>query len=165
MRPITYAVVKAGLVSEGALAELKRWGMPVEVMPVDESEIIDDPKKIVEIIQEALESHAQVRVQDTDLDILHRFLDPSYQREGKLVIAPRSTDASFRTLFCFTAMGEVAIPWRSESIYDLMTDGDTYFAWTDNAGTQRKSYFSDVRELFVGDRKAFMVCTPVEEAK
>ena len=164
MRPITVAVVRAGLVSEGALAELRRWGLPVDVMPIDEADIVTDLPKIVEIIQAALESHDQVRMQDTDLDIVKRFLSPEWQREGKLNVVADGTSGSFKTLFCFTVMGEVALPWRSEAVYDLMTNGETTFTWVDNEGKTRKEFFVDTRELFIGDRKAFMICTTREAA-
>ena len=160
MRPVAVAVIRAGLVPEEVLAEFKRWKLPISVVVEEPKDVLQDPKQIVNVIRDALESAEQVHVRDTDLDILQRFLDPQYQRMGKLIIKDGDEKATAKVNFCLTPLGEYTIPWRSDSIFDLMTNGETHLRYSDPDGTSHSVHFSDVREVFIGDRKAFMVCTP-----
>lgn len=163
MRPVGTAVIRAGLVDEETLSEIKRWGLPIQVVPRDVS-VAEDPDMALRIVQDALESSEQVRVQDTDLDIIKRWIDPSNQVEGKLIL--RDLEGKRRTLkvrFCWTLMREVAIPWKSESITDLLLDGDAHLQWEQD-GEKKCAFFTDARELFIGDTKAFIVCSVEVEA-
>jgi hypothetical protein len=60
--------------------------------------------------------------------------------------------------YCKTRLGEIVIPWTSESINDTILDDRTYLK---PVGEDR-IYFADVRELFHGGHKAFMVCEPAK---
>lgn len=163
MRPIGLAVMRTGLVDHDTLSELRRWGLPVQEVD-SSSELLTQGTDVVHILQDAMEGGEQVRVQDTDLDIVQRWLNPANQVAGKLVI--RTLDdkrTSVSVKFCWTVMHEAAIPWRSESISDLMLDGDTHLQYTDKDGVRHKLYFADVRELYVGDTKAFLVCSVLPE--
>lgn len=159
MRPIATAVVRSGLVDETALAEMQRWGLPIDL--IEEKEVIDTHEGVVQVIQDALESLEQVRMQDTDLDIVKRFISNDHRREGQLHLRENDQKGRAKTFFCRTHMGDFVFPWRAESIFDMMTNGETFFSWTDDEGQKQKTYFSSARELFVGEHKAFMVCTPV----
>lgn len=150
-RSVTLAVIKSGLVSKDTLQELNHWGLPIEM--VEATEVLDTPEAIVGRIQEALEGEDLVKIRDTDLDVLRCYL--TSQKQGMLRIAGDDEAANIEVSYCVTPMGEYVIPWRSESIREYMTDPRTYLK-VDGS----KIGFSDVRELFFGEHKAFMVCTP-----
>jgi hypothetical protein len=46
----------------------------------------------------------------------------------------------------------------SESIAEMMTNGETYLRFKNVEGQNEHIKFMDVREVFFGDQKAFMVC-------
>jgi hypothetical protein len=95
---------------------------------------------------------------------LTRFLDANNRSSGTLVIKVDGSRSSIPLAFCRTILGEFVIPWKSESIYDLMISGDTYLRYKEDGKTV-KAYFTDVREVFFGETKAFMVCTSPEHSK
>ncbi len=164
MRPLSKAVIRTGLLDEDQLGEMRRWKLPVAIEVVEgEGEVINDPEMIVKIIQDALESGEQVRVQDTDLDIVQRWVDPKNQVTGKLIMKEGEERATRKLIFCWTVMKEVAFPWTSEGIVDLLCNGETHLKFEGPDGTKRKLYFTDVRELYIGDTKAFVVCSTYEE--
>jgi hypothetical protein len=162
MRPLTKTVIRAGLVADSVLSEMRRWGFLVETSTDDEA--IEDPDVVILALQDALESHEQVRVQDTDLDIVQRWIDPDNQVEGQLIMLEDGRRATRKIVFCWTVMKEVALPWAGESIVDLLINGETHLRYEDEDG-KHKVFFSDVRELYVGDTKAFMVCSIYREKK
>jgi hypothetical protein len=159
IKPVTLAVVRSGILSPDFLQEVSRWGLPIEFVQVEEKDILKNAEDVIAHIREALESDDQIRVRDTDLDILQQYL--SGQRQGRLFVKAELESGEFPTSYCVTKMGEYAIAWRSESIFEVMTDPDTYLKITED-GRTKKIGFSDVRELFFGEHKAFMVCTPQE---
>lgn len=144
------AVLKAGLVSEEALEEMKRFST---VIPKDA--ITEDPKDLSEtarIIATALESEGYVMVRETDLEVLQQYMETS--RAGLLHVETEDGAYSeFGITFGRTRLGECIIAWRSESIEELLTNGLSYLEFE---GV--RTFFSDVRELFFGETKAFMVC-------
>ena len=158
MNPIASAVLKAGLVDQKMFDELKRWGSPIEL-----PEVLPEPSKSLteaaQIIEEALQSEGYVLTRETDLEILGQYM--ATQRTGKLhvevVAVPDmlvGTEANFDISYGKTPLGEYIIGWRSESIKDEMTNGLTYLIEDGN-----HIFFKDVREVFYGDTKAFMICT------
>jgi len=156
MKPVAIAVVRSGLVNNDVMTELRRWGFPVEL--VQEDKILKNPRQIVDLIQNALESADQVKISETDLDVLSRYIDPRYRREGTLVAKDGDQKAVSKVTFCVTTLGEYAIPWVSESIFELMTNGETYLRFKNIEGENERIKFIDVREVFFGEQKAFMVC-------
>lgn len=153
MTALTEAVARAGLVNEDMVKELQKWGLPVGLT---ESDFYPDKEAAVQAIQEAIEEPGQVEVKQTDLDCLRQYLET--RSEAKLHVVSGIEKATFPVSFGRTLMGEYIIPWRSNSIVELMTNGDTYLL-----DDKKKVYFQDVRELYFGDVKAFMVCTPSVE--
>jgi hypothetical protein len=160
MKPVAFAVVRSGLISSEVLRELQRWGLPVALVSVPEEGVLENPKQIVDLIQNALEDADQVKINETDLDLLTRYLDPAYRKEGTLVVKDGKQKATSKVLYSVTPLGEYAIPWVSESIADFMTNGQTYLRFKLSDGSSSRVTFSSVREVFFGDQKAFMVCTP-----
>jgi len=157
MRPVAKAVIRAGLVPPDVLAQMQKWGVDVE--PVPEDQILDSPDKIVAHIQEALESKAQVEITETDLDILHRYLDSAKQKQGRLHLRDGEDKTVAKVSFCVTQMGDFAIPWLDEANPDMFINGESFLRYKEG-DESRDVYFIDMRELHFGDRKAFVVCTP-----
>lgn len=156
-RSVTQAVLATGLVDSDALAQLKRWGFLNEVGTPNSFE---SPEEIVETLRAAIESHEAVETRDTDLDIARQYL--LHREKAKLhVPSPEDPDKTIPIAidFCLTSSGDYVIPWRGESIEDLLMNPGTYLK---PAGKPRV-YFSDVRELFYDRKKAFVVCTPAEK--
>ncbi len=160
MRPIAHAVIRTGLIPEDTMIEIRKWGLPIEF--VQSSQVLENAQSVAAVIQDALESADQVAMRDTDLDILNRFLDPKQQMKGTLVLKDGDQKGSVDVLFCLTGLKEYAIPWTSDSIFEMMLNGETYLRYTDKDGSKVKVFFVGGRELFFGDRKAFMVCEPKE---
>lgn len=159
MRPLGLAAIQAGLIDEDTIAQFKRWGM----IPRDlDTSVREEPSLAVERIQFALEAEEQVRLQNTDLDILKFWLNKTNQMRGQLVVIDPDVDtkATKTVVFARRQLGarvQYIIPWISESIYDILTNGRTYLRYTD--GKNVKVYFTDVEEMYFGNMKAFMVCT------
>ena len=164
MRPIGVAAIKAGLVSDDTLKEMKRWGL-LPVGANDDLTPYASADAAIEGIREALESEEQVRIQTTDLDALHWYLNIENQRKGRLVLADTETgEKGSKTIVfsIFTPANKVLIPWVSESITELMLNGDSYLSYKDDDGTNKRIRFKDVEELYFGATKAFMACVPEE---
>jgi len=161
MKPVVDAVVEAGLVPDEALDEMARWGIHITSVPNER--ILRSPQAVVEHIRAALESEDQVRVDQTDLDLLTRYLDKKHQRQGRLVLKDGKRHTNVNISFCLTQLGEYAIPWTDEETPDVLVNGETHLKWTDVDGTEYDVRFVDVRELFFGNKKAFAVCIPLLE--
>src|SRR3972149_4268245 len=144
MTALTEAVTKAGLINEDMVRELQKWGLPVSLPEVAPYE---DREAAVQAIQEAIEDPGQVEVKQTDLDCLNQYLET--RTEGKLHVVSGTEKATFPISFGRTLMGEYIIPWRSNSIVELMVNGDTYLM-----DGKKKIYFQDVRE-HPGSRSSF----------
>jgi len=154
-KSVAKVVVEAGLIDENALAQLKRWGFALDLEPGKEPVV--SAGEIAKRIIDAVESEEAVELRSTDLDIVKEYL--SSRQKAKLHVPNPDDEAKTVGIpveFSFTKMGEVVIPWTSEAINDMLLDERTYLK---PLGKSR-IHFSDVRELFYGDHKAFVVCTP-----
>jgi hypothetical protein len=155
-RPIIDAVVEAGLVPDTALDELARWGVHITAQRKPE---LDNPQAVALHLMQALESDEQVRVDETDLDLLQRYLNPKHQLQGRLIIKEGKSHTTAPISFCLTSLGEYAIPWTDDETPEVLANGESHLKW-DSAEGKKDIYFSGVREVFFGSRKAFVVCTP-----
>jgi hypothetical protein len=158
MKPVANAVVEAGLVPEEVLDEMARWGVHITAVPKEN--ILQSPQAVVEHIRRAYESEEQVRIDETDLDLLSRYLDQKHQKSGRLILKDGKQHKTVNVSFCLTELGEYAIPWTEPETPDILFNGETHLKWQDGE-EQRDVYFEDVRELSFGSRKAFAVCTPL----
>lgn len=161
MKPLGVAVIRTGLVTPEALAELQRWGLPVDIREGAKVEMVNDLDKAVAVIRDALEGADQVRIQESDLDLLRRFLEPEHQRQGRLTVKDGKSRTTLTVPFCVGPMGEYVIPWKSEGIMDMVLEGESFLRFDEN-GLERTVHFIDVRESFLGNQRTFMVCTPEE---
>jgi hypothetical protein len=156
------AVLQAGIVPPETLPELERWGMQLP----EDIEVETDRKMALANIRESIESSETVAVRETDLDALRNY--DKYCSKGRLYYSipdpSKGADARKTTFvdvtYAITTIGNYLIPWTDEDIYDLMLDEGTYLK---PAGVERV-YFDNVVELYYGERKAFMTCTPARPA-
>lgn len=154
-KPVTRAVMEAGLVEETTIEQLRRWGL---LHTETERKNIEDPQSVVNSIREALEGEELVALRATDLDLIREYLANS--QKGRLHV-PANEDGKMASLtveYGVTVMGLYVIPWTSESIRELLLHEKTYLKTADG----RKIRFIRVDELYYGDKKAFVSCTPLE---
>lgn len=152
MSELVRVVARAGLISRENILEFKRWGLPLNVDPLPVPLSRD---QLVRQLEEALEGEGMVLIKETDFDALKHYLQKQRLGMLHLVIEETEEDSPTEVSFCVLPTGEYMIPWQSEGIEELMTNGRTHLE-VDG----KNIYFSTVRELYYGDVKAFMVCSP-----
>lgn len=154
MKPLTTAVVEAGILPENALKEMARFN-PAIAPPTAAADQVPLEDAAANI-QRAVQGQDYVAFRETDLDAVKTYLKT--QKQGNLHLALASVDgtntADFPIAYGRTTMGEFLIPWNSSNIADAMTDPETYLTTEEGEAV----YFSDMRELHYDDTKAFMVC-------
>jgi hypothetical protein len=150
------AVLRAGIVPSEQLSELSRWNgfeVPTTVkLEPDRRQALDD-------IREAIESKETVELRATDLDALRYY--EANQQSARLYYSVPVAGGERKTTFvnvqyAKAPIGNYMIPWTDEDIFDLMLDEHTYLK-PDGAP---RVYMSNITELFYGENKAFMLCTP-----
>lgn len=149
--PLAAAIAKSGILDNESLAEFRRWGVPVDELPIGPK-----PRNAEELmlsIEEALQSEGLVVEKVTDLAAVQQYL--STQTVGTLHIEMGGQYAEFEVFFGRNQLGEYLLPWKGEAVAEEMTNGLTYLV---PAGTEEKIFFTNIRELYFGDQKAFMAC-------
>lgn len=154
----THVVIESGIVPGEMLEQMRKWGfIPRDAQTTSE---ISSPEEIVENFEKAIEDGA-AELRDTDLDAISTYL--SKQAKGRLHVpgpaSGKKKTLSFDVFYGRTKLGEYIIPWRDESIRDLLLDPLTYLKTAEGV----RVHFSDVRDLFFGNAKAFIVCTPASD--
>lgn len=160
MSALSKAMIETGLLSSDVLAQFKYWGLG-DVNPDAAPTTIKSLQEIVGQLKEAIDSEDMVEIRATDLDIVHEYL--SCQLKGRLTLPDYTTGKtnSFPITYSLTKLGEIVIPWASEDIRDLLIDPRACLKPVKGSGLP-KYVFIDVRELFFGQSKAFLVCTPAK---
>jgi hypothetical protein len=153
MHSIAAAVAHSGLLSKEALAEFKRWGFVIDAPEI----ILEKPEDVVQVLEEALQDEGLVLIRETDFEAVESYIRG--QTVGTLHVVVEGADedlsSDIECSFGLLATGEYIIRWYSESIEDVMTNGKTYLEVKGE-----KVFFVRCRELFFGDTKSFIVCTP-----
>lgn len=156
MGKLAEILIRSGLVDGNSLAEFERWGMPLPDEPSDDARPVLFPEEVVNGIEEALQNQGMVITRETDLEAIPQYLSSMQEAVLHVVIAEHQED--FAIHVGKNPRGEFLLPWRSDSITDVLTNGETYLL----TGS-RKVFFQEARELFYGETKAFVVCTPSGE--
>ena len=152
MNPITAAVLKAGLISPAMLREMKRISPSLDQDAEAETPV--DLDMAAKLVEDALQSEKYVIVRETDLEVLRQYTTTAQQTI--LHVEPEPGEGvDIEVSYGKTPIGEYIIAWRSDDLQVLMTNGLTYLV----EGTTHV-YFHDVRELFFGEQKSFVVCSP-----
>jgi hypothetical protein len=154
MSKLVEIVQKIGILSPTVLAEMKGWGLPLDEVVVEELAPSPTPESISRAIADAIESEGYVLTRETDLEAIPQYLQSMQSAMLHVVIADGET-AEFEVQVGQDKAGDWILPWRSDSITDLLTNGETYLRVKG-----QRVYFNQARELFYGDRKAFILCTP-----
>ena len=155
MSQLTDIIIKSGIIPSNVLDEAKRWGLPMgEVTPPGDLEPSMTAAQLCDKIDEAIQSEGYVLMRETDLEVVKVYLET--MKRGVIHLKLENDEFSkFEVYFGHNAAGELIIPWRSDSITELLTDGHSYLKVD-----KEKIYFSNVRELFYGTHKAFIACMP-----
>ena len=152
----TLSILKAGIVPEGVVQEVSRWGgdLPV-VTPVD------DPREALELIREAVEGPDAVEIRQTDLDALNTW--QTNKTKGRLYFTEglKGKTTFVEVEYACDKPGNYLIPWRDDDISELMLDHSTYLKPMGGG----RVHFMDVKSLHFGENKVFMsaVPSPTEE--
>lgn len=154
MTELAKAVAQSGALDADTLREIAKWRLPLE-LPQDDP--FDSPEEAVEAIEAAMESKAAVEVRATDLDVLKQYLATA--TKGKLHIVTEHENGAFAVTYGTTMLGDYIIPWQSDSLVEYLTNGESYLQ-----GKAGKVYFSAVQDLYFGERKVFIQCTPQKES-
>ncbi len=166
MNPMTKAVLRAGLISPNMLDEVKRFSITL-----DPNAKVEEPKDLgtaAKIIADALEQADMTVIRETDLAVLRQYIGTSTLGTLHVEIM-EAPPAEFEVTYGKAQLGEYIIAWKGESIGEAICNGMTYLVVNVPKGTlrdlyeEKKVFFKDVRELWFGENKAFMLCTPVEE--
>jgi len=158
MSQITEIILKAGILSPEALREMRRWGLPVgEAEELKELEAPPTPESISRSIADAIESEGYILTRETDLEAIPQYLQG--MQPGVLhVVLDDQGEPEFEVQVAQVSSGDWILPWHSDSITDLLINGQTYLRVKGE-----RIFFSQARELFYGARKAFVVCTPATQ--
>lgn len=157
--PLAEAALRAGLIPPSTLMEFKRWNPGLEI-PED---IPEEPASLEEAaatVRNVLEGQGLVLTKETDLSVLQRYLKT--QQLGELhVESDLDTKADFPVVYGTTATGEYILPYRGEDIRELLLNGSSYLRILaeDDHSFDKLVYFKEVREVFFGDMKTFLICT------
>lgn len=154
MRDLAKIAIEAGLVDGDALAEFKRWGHPdlaVGEMPAMKPEKFNTMAKVISALDEALVSHGQVLVQETDLDIVRTYLQT--QEQGMLHVETDTQMTELPVSYGVTKLGDYILPYKGEAIEDLLANGLSFLALKDGFVV----YFTDVRPVSLGEMKSFLI--------
>ena len=148
---VVKTVLQAGLVEDSTVSELRKWGAPLPQKP----EGPEVPAEVVPLaIERAIQDSDFVQIRETDLAILPQYLHT--QTTGKLHYELLDgTVGVIDITYGKTRMGEYIIVWDGDNISEEITSGIIHLV-VDGA----EIYFKDVRELFYGEYKAFIICTP-----
>lgn len=153
MSELTKAVALSGAINTEMLAELSHWRLPIDL---PEGDPFESPEEAIAAIEEAMTGSEQVEIRTTDLDVLKQYLRT--KRKGKLHLAASRGSGTIDIEFGVTVLGEYIIPWNADSIVDIMTNGESHIL-----DVRRKVFVTSVVELYFGDNKAFMLCTPSKD--
>lgn len=153
MKQLARIVTQSGLVSKDMLDEFRRWGVLEEDL-VKSKEVPDTPEKLIRLLAEALEEEHMVIIKETDVDALQAYLRT--MTPGYMHLVDGSQSAHFAVTYGKLPSGEYLLPWRSDSVEELLTNTKTYLLDHDHM----RIYFGEVRELFFGETKSFVACKP-----
>ncbi len=156
MSQLTDIIIKSGIIPQNVLSEVKRWGLPAgeDIQPPNELEPDMSVQQLCNKIDEGVQSQGYILTRETDLEAVKQYLETMTPATLHLVMEDEKA-SNFTVHVGRNPVGEFIIPWRSDNITDLLTDGQSYLKVD-----KEKYYFSSARELFYGQNKAFIVCTP-----
>lgn len=154
MHLLTAVVLRSGIVPEEKIAEMKKWGL-IEESQESSYPPPEDAKQLIQQLDQALQDEDMVLIRETELESLSSYL--SSQQVGMLYLFDPETEVGteVQVVYGRTKIGEYVLPWSSESIEIMLTNGSTHLV----TAQDERVFFSTVRELFFGQQKSFVVCS------
>lgn len=137
----------ARIIEQSSLAEFSRWGRmetattPPATIPLD---------KAVEAIRELLENDDPIDLRETDLNAVRHFL--ANRQVGTLHLSYNGQSGKSDVAFAVLPTGEYMIPFKSESLDDLISNGQSFLSVHDT-----RIYLGSPRNIYYGNTKAFTV--------
>lgn len=153
--PLAAVIARSGILDAESLDEFRKWGAPLDELLEPESLGFKDAKELVLSIEEALQSVELVLEKVTDLEVLRKFLHT--QKLGILHVHIGGETAEFDVLYGRNGFGEYIMPWKGESMAEELANGLTHLLLPE---TGEQVFFQNVRDLYFGDHRAFVACTP-----
>jgi hypothetical protein len=151
MKEIARVAVRAGLVSPEMLAEFQRWTFLPANLEADPPPMTAGAA--IQQLQRALEEEQVVLVPETDLDALQQYLKTMRMGIIRLVSTKEDPEFDVPVMYGVLTNGDFIIPYGSENIEELLTNGLTYLVVDGMA-----FFFSSIRELYFGETKTFLAC-------
>jgi hypothetical protein len=149
MSKLTEAVALSGALDPEQFRELAKWRLPVGL---PEGDPFTSPEQATAAIEDATSGYDQVRIRVSDPDVMKTYL--ATKREGKLVLKDGDAKQSFDWSFGVTKAGDYLLQWGDNAETDLLTNGESYLL-----DGQTRVFFSDVQELYFGEKRVFLQCT------
>lgn len=153
MHRLTAVVLRSGIVPDEKIAEMKKWGL-IEEPTGPAYPAPTNGKQLVEQLDQALQDEDMVLIRETELESLNSYLSSQQMGELHLVDLETDTETRIQVVYGRTKIGEYVLPWSSESIEVMLTNGSTRLVTAQGESV----FFSTVRELFFGQQKSFVVC-------
>lgn len=151
MSELAKLMVRSGILKENQIEQFKHWGMQgLE----GKGEPLESVKEFLSEVELALQQQELVLVRETDFSALHDFLKKQHQ--GVLHLETGTTSSDVHVAYTVSKTGEYIMPWAGENVSDLLANGQTHLVPEEGGAV----YFCEVRELFYGQQKAFVVCRP-----
>lgn len=154
-------LLKTGIINEDSLKEFRKWRLPLPEEPDRGNPLLADRnytvEGLIEAIEQAMQDEGYVLTRETDLDVLMDFLRDAPRPASLFIHTEQHDGVEIKTMVGRRRTGEFILPWNADSINDWLTNGESYLL-VDG----KKVFFGNVKELFYGDRKAFLLATPTE---
>ena len=109
-------------------------------------------------VEKALEEEEMVLIRETDLQVIPLFLANNYAGVLHIEVADPPAKAEVPVRWALPPIGEFILPWLGETMVDILTNGLT---WLEAQGGVFR--FCDIRVVFYGEVKAFMICKTTSE--
>lgn len=150
MGELSKAIIRSGVIDQRFLQEMAKWKLP-QTIPDEPPFTTSD--EVVAAIEEAQESANQVEIRVSDPDALKQFLKT--KQPCRLVLKYEEQSAKFDWEYGTSPTGDYILQWGADIEADILCNGESYL-WN---GTS-KVYFSRVQDLYFGDKRVFVLCTP-----
>lgn len=158
MSDLAKAVARLGVLDENMLRQITKWGLPA-VGP--DGPVFTSSEEACAAIEEATESVDQVAIRVADPDVMKQYM--ATKRQGKLRIVKDDEKADFEWEFGKRQVAgfpdEYILQWTDNVDTDLLTNGESYLL-----DGKTRVYFSAVQDVYFGDKRVFVVCTPRKAA-
>ena len=159
-RTAVQLIAKSGLIPEELLQQFYKWKLLDDVGSIEQPQTASE---LVARINSILEEDGMQMFRMTDIDILQRYM--ATQEIGDLVVSEGVDGQStmFEVAYGRTLTGEIIFPWRGDNVANLMTNGLTHLLVkrvVKNLKVVTALYFCEVKEMYFGSTKAFMICQP-----